>query len=105
MEIYKIVLILIIYTAFLLLIIFYIYPQLKKLFRHKISISIQIGMKEKEVGEQAVLPEKQEVFPSVLGKTKFVLSQPLPNAATDLKTEKGKEKEDTFAPETKKNSG
>jgi hypothetical protein len=98
----EIVLVLIIYTAVLLLIIFYIYPQLKKLFKHKISISIQIGTKEKEVGAQAAPPGKQEKFPSVLGKTKFVLSQPLPNAASDLETENRKEKEDTFAPETKK---
>jgi hypothetical protein len=101
-DAYKLVLILVVYTAVLLLCIFYIYPCLKKLSKRKISISIQIGIKEKEVKERVEQPGKQEEFPSVLGKTKFVLRQPLPNAATDLKTENRKEKGDTFAPETKK---
>lgn len=97
---YRLMLVLVVYTALLLFIIFYIYPCLKKLFKHKISISIQIGTKKKEVKEKVVKPQKQEKYPSVLGKSKFVLSQPLPNAATDLKTENRKEKEDTFAPGT-----
>lgn len=104
-ETYKLVLILIVYTAILLLVIFYIYPLLKKLSKRKISISIHIGMKEKEVKVQVVKPEKAEKaeeFPSILGKSKFVLRQPLPHAATDLETENRKEKEDTFAPETEK---
>jgi hypothetical protein len=102
METYKLVLVLIIHTAALLLVIFYVYPQLKKFFRHKISISIRIGTEEKGKKEKTVPPKKQEKFPSILGKTKFVLSQPLPNAATDLETENRTEKEDTFAPETRK---
>jgi len=102
METYKLVLVLIIHTAALLLVIFYVYPQLKKFFRHKISISIRIGTEEKKEKEKTVPSKKQEKFPSILGKTKFVLSQPLPNAATDLETENRTEKEDTFAPETRK---
>lgn len=100
-ETYKLVLILIIYTAIMLLLIFYVYPQLKKLFSHKISISIRIGKEEKEVKEKVAFPEKQEKFPSILGETKFVLSQPLPNAATDLETKNRKEKGDTFASDSK----
>ena len=101
-ETYKVVLILIVYTAILLLIIFYLYPLLKNLFKRKISISIQIGAEEKEVKEKVVKPKKQEEIPSILGKSKFVLSQPLPNAATDLETENRTEKEHTFVPEMKK---
>lgn len=104
-ETYKLILILIVYTAILLLVIFYAYPLLKKLSKRKISISIHIGMKEKEVKEKAIKLEKQEIqdgFPSILGKSKFVLCQPLPHAATDLETENRKEKEDTFASETEK---
>jgi hypothetical protein len=107
METYKLVLILIIYTAVLLLVIFYVYPQLKKLFSHKVSISIRIG-KEEMTGEaekkEVVKAPKQEKFPSILGETKFVLSQPLPNTATDLESENHKEKDDTFAPETEKSA-
>lgn len=102
MDTYNIVLILIIYTAIILLVIFYGYPLLKKLFRWKISI--QIGTTEKEVKEEVIPPKKQEEFPSVLGKSKFVLCQPLPNAATDLETQNAKKKGDTFAPETEKPS-
>jgi|GEM_PF-1602308 len=105
METYKLVLILIIYTAVLLLVIFYVYPQLKKLFSHKVSISIRIG-KEEMTGEaekkEVVKAPKQEKFPSILGETKFVLSQPLPNTATDLETENRKEKDNTFASGTEK---
>jgi len=101
-ETYKVVLILIVYTAILLLIIFYLYPLLKNLFKRKISISIQIGTEEKEVKEKVIKPKKQEEIPSILGKSKFVLSQPLPNAATDLETENRTEKEHTFVPEMKK---
>ncbi len=101
-ETYNFILILVVYTAILLLAIFYIYPILKKFFKHRISISIQIGTKEKEIKETMKQSEKQEEFPSVLGKSKFILSQPLPNAATDLEAENRKKKEDTFAPETKK---
>lgn len=101
-EIYNILLILMVYTAILLLGIFYIYPFLKKLFRRKISISIRIGTEEKDIKEKVVQPQKQEELPSVLGKSKFVLCQPLPNAATDLETENRKKKGDTFVPETKK---
>ena len=101
-ETYKVILILIVYTAILLLVIFYLYPLLKKLFKHKISISIQIGAEEKEVKEMVKKQEKQEELPSILGKPKFVLSQPLPNAATDLETKNRTEKEHTFVPETKK---
>lgn len=101
-ETYKLLLILVIYTAILLLAIFYVYPAVKKLSKRKISISIHIGMKEEEVKEQIVQPEKKEEFPSVLGKSKFVLSQPLPNAATNPETENHKEKENTFAPGTGK---
>lgn len=101
-ETYKLVLILVVYTAILLLGIFYVYPFLKKFFKRKISISIRISTEEKEVKEKAIPPQKQEEFPSILGKTKFVLSQPLPNAATDLETENQKGKGDTFAPETEK---
>ncbi|MDR1582103.1 MAG: hypothetical protein LBS55_02405, partial [Prevotellaceae bacterium] len=70
METPTLVLILVIYTAVLLLVIFYIYPQLKKLFRHKISISIRIGTEEKQEKGKTVPPKKQEKFPSILGKTK-----------------------------------
>jgi hypothetical protein len=99
-DAYKLIWILVIYTAVLLLAIFYVYPCLKKAFRRKIFLSIQIGIKEKEVKAKVENPGKQEEFPSVLGKTQFVLRQPLPNAATDLKTENRKEKEPTFAGET-----
>lgn len=102
---FNLIWILVVYTAVLLLAIFYVYPALKKFFKQRISISIQIGKNEKEVKEKvkekAKQPEKQEELPSVLGKSKFVLSQPLPNAATNLETENRSEKEDTFAPETK----
>lgn len=101
-DTYNLIWILVVYTAVLLLAIFYIYPALKKFFKHRISISIQIATKEKEVKEKAKQPEKPEEFPSVLGKSKFVLSQPLPNAATDLETENLTKKEDTFAPGTEK---
>ncbi len=101
-ETYNFILILVVYTAILLLAIFYIYPILKKFFRRRISISIQIGTKEKEVKKKVKQPEKQEEFPSVLGKSKFVLRQPLPNASSNLETENRKRKEDTFAPETEK---
>lgn len=101
-DTYNLIWILVVYTALLLLAIFYIYPALKKFFKQRISISIQIGTKEKEVNEKVKQPEKQVELPSVLGKSKFVLSQPLPNAATDLETKNRTEKEDTFAPETKK---
>lgn len=101
-ETYNFILILVVYTAILLLAIFYIYPILKKFFKRRISISIQIGTKEKEVKEEVKQPEKQEEFPSVLGKSKFVLCQPLPNASNNLETENRKGKEDTFAPESEK---
>ena len=101
-ETYNFILILVVYTAILLLAIFYIYPILKKFFKRRISISIQIGAKEKEVKEEVKQPEKQEEFPSVLGKSKFVLRQPLPNASNNLETENRKGKEDTFAPESEK---
>lgn len=101
-ETYNFILILVVYTAILLLAIFYIYPILNKFFKRRISISIQIGTKEKEVKEEVKQPEKQEEFPSVLGKSKFVLRQPLPNASSNLETENRKGKEDTFAPETEK---
>ncbi|NDV57958.1 hypothetical protein D0T85_07565 [Bacteroides sp. 519] len=103
-DFYNILLILLVYTAILLLGIFYVYPFLKKLFRRKISISIHIGTKEKDVKKKVVQPQKQEELPSVLGKSKFVLRQPLPNATARLETENPKEKEDTFAPETKKSA-
>ena len=101
-ETYNFILILVVYTAILLLAIFYIYPILNKFFKRRISISIQIGTKEKEVKEEVKQPEKQEEFPSVLGKSKFVLRQPLPNASSNLETENRKGKEDTFAPEIEK---
>ncbi len=101
-ETYNFILILVVYTAILLLAIFYIYPILKKFFKRRISISIQIGAKEKEVKEEVKQAEKQEEFPSVLGKSKFVLRQPLPNASSNLETENRKGKEDTFAPEIEK---
>ena len=104
METYNILLILLVYTAILLLGIFYVYPFLKKLFSRKISISIRLGTEEKEVKEKVVQPQKQEELPSVLGKSKFVLSQPLPNATARLETENSTKKEDTFAPETKKSA-
>lgn len=104
METYNILLVLLVYTAILLLVIFYVYPFLKKLFRRKISISIRISKEETEEIERVTPPKKQEELPSVLGKSKFVLRQPLPNAATDLETENPKKKEDTFAPETKKSA-
>ena len=101
-ETYNFILILVVYTAILLLAIFYIYPILKKFFKRRIFISIQIGTKGKETKEKIEQPEKQEEFPSVLGKSKFVLRQPLPNASNNLETENRKGKEDTFAPETEK---
>ena len=101
-ETYKLVLILIVYTAILMLAIFYVYPFLKKMFSHKISISIHIGTEKKENRDKVVQPKKQEKMPSVLGKSKFVLSQPLPNNTTNFETENRKEKENTFAPETEK---
>lgn len=104
-ETYKLILILIVYTAIVLLAIFYVYPLLKKLSKRKISISVHIAVKEKEekkVKEKIVRPEKQDGFPSILGKSKFVLCQPLPHAATDLETGNRKEKEDTFAPDIEK---
>lgn len=102
METYKFVPVLIVYTAILLLVIFYVVPFLKKLCKRKISISIHFSAEEKEEEEPVVEPEKQEVFPSVLGKSKFVLRQPLHNATTDLETENRKKKEDTFACGTEK---
>ncbi|MBK5719556.1 hypothetical protein JGH11_01590 [Dysgonomonas sp. Marseille-P4677] len=99
-ETHELILILIVYTAILLLVIFYIYPCLKRLLKRKISISIQINAGYKGGKVKEMQPERKEEFPSVLGKTKFVLSQPLPNTATDSGTENRKEKEDTFAPET-----
>jgi flagellar basal body-associated protein FliL len=108
METSKLILILIIYTAVLLLVVFYLYPFGKKLFRHKISIRIQIGTKEKEQKEAeeqkepAVELKEPEKFPSVLGKSTFVLCQPLPHAATVSETENRTKKEDTFVPETEK---
>lgn len=104
-ETYKLVLILIIYTAILLLIIYYVYPHLKRFFSRKISISIRIESEEKAPEEKVVPPLNSEKFPSVLGETKFVLSQPLPNTTTDPETENRKEKDDTFAPETEKPVG
>jgi AAA ATPase containing von Willebrand factor type A (vWA) domain len=94
------ILILIVYTAILLLVIFYVYPFLKKLFSRKISISINVSTVEKEGKKQVVQQEKQEKTASVLGKSKFVLSQPLPNTTTNFETENRMEKEDTFADET-----
>ncbi|MDR2900638.1 MAG: hypothetical protein LBV20_03870 [Treponema sp.] len=117
METSKLILILIVYTALLLLAVFYVYPFLKKLSKRRISISIRIGTKEKEVKEKQeakeseeqkepiVEPESQEKFPSILGKSKFVLSQPLPHTATDSETENRIEKGDTFVPETDKPEG
>jgi hypothetical protein len=105
MEVYKFILILAVYTAILLLAIFYVYPAIRKFFKHRISISIQVHAEEKkdeEIKKEVKQPEKQEEFPSVLGKSKFVLRQPLPNAATDSETENRIEKGDTFAPETEK---
>ena len=99
---YNFILILIVYTAILLLVIFYVYPFLKKLFSHKISISIHIGTEKKENSDKVVQPKKQEEMPSVLGKSKFVLSQPLPNTTTNFETENRRKKENTFAPETEK---
>lgn len=101
-ETYKLLLILLVYTAILLLVIFYIYPAVKKFFNRKISISIRIGAKEKEIKEQSIQSKKQDKLPSVLGKTKFTLSQPLPNAATNPEAENHKEKDDTFASGTRK---
>lgn len=120
METSKLIGILLVYTAVLLLAVFYVYPFLKKLSKRRISISIRIGTKEKEVQETKeqkeqkepeeqkepiVEPESQGKFPSILGKSKFVLRQPLPHAATDSETENRIEKEDTFAPETDKPEG
>lgn len=104
METYNILLVLLVYTAILLLVIFYVYPFLKKLLRRRISISIRISKEETEEKEKVAPPQKQEELPSVLGKSKFVLRQPLPNAATDFETENPKKKEDTFAPETRKSA-
>jgi hypothetical protein len=101
-ETSKILLILLVYTAIVLLVIFYVYPFLKRLFKRKISISIHFDTEEKEVKKEVKPTKKQEEFPSVLGKTKFVLSQPLPNATADLETENRKEKQDTFVPESGK---
>ncbi|WP_291528634.1 hypothetical protein [Bacteroides sp. UBA939] len=108
METSKLILILIIYTAILLLVVFYVYPFGKELFKRRISIRIQIGTKEKEPKEaetpkeSVVEPKEPEKFPSVLGKSTFVLRQPLPHAATDSETGNSTKKEDTFVPETEK---
>ncbi len=106
METSKLIGILFVYTAVLLLAVFYVYPFLKKLSKRRISISIRIGIKEKgvqeakEQKEPVVEPESQGKFPSILGKSKFVLRQPLQHTATDSETENRIEKEDTFAPGT-----
>jgi hypothetical protein len=43
---------------------------------------------------------EQDVTPSIIGKSKFILSQSKPKAATDSETEKRAEKESIFAPGT-----
>ena len=100
-ETYELILILTVYTAFLLLAIYYVYPYLKKLLKR--GIYIRIGGEEKKEEKEAVEKvKKQEKMPSILGESKFVLSQPLPNTTTNSETENRKEKDNTFAPETKK---
>ncbi|MDR0429588.1 MAG: hypothetical protein LBH58_03810 [Tannerellaceae bacterium] len=99
-DIYKFMLILVVYTAILLLVIFYVYPYLNKLLKRGIYIRIG-GEEKKEENKTVEKVEKQEKLPSILGKPKFVLSQPLPNAATNLETGNRVEKEPTFVPETK----
>ncbi|MDR2947942.1 MAG: hypothetical protein LBV71_01910 [Prevotella sp.] len=117
METSKLIGILLVYTAVLLLAVFYVYPFLKKLSKRQISISIRIGTKEKEEQkakeqkepeerkDKENQPDESEKFPSILGKSKFILCQPLPHAATDSETENRIEKEDTFAPGTGKPEG
>jgi hypothetical protein len=89
--------VLLVYTAILILVVYYLYPFLKKILRRYISISIHIEKKKSET--KKVKEVKKEVeFPSILGKSKFNLSQSKPTAATDLKTGNRMEKEDTFVP-------
>jgi hypothetical protein len=97
--------VLLVYTAILILLAYYLYPFLKKVFHRYISISIRIGKNiEKRNGDmkEGQKVKKEEEFPSILGKSKFNLSQSKPTAAADLKTGKRMEKEDTFVPENKK---
>ncbi|KAA6340395.1 hypothetical protein EZS27_011736 [termite gut metagenome] len=93
--------VLLVYTAVLILVVGYLYPFLKKILRRYISISIHIGKEggeEKGGAQERQEAEKEVEIPSILGKSKFNLSQSKPNAATDLKTGNRTPKEDTFAP-------
>ncbi|KAA6308043.1 hypothetical protein EZS27_040283, partial [termite gut metagenome] len=96
-----ILIVLLVYTAVLILVVGYLYPCLKKILYRYISISIHIGKKKgkENGGVQERQEAKKEVeIPSILGKSKFNLSQSKPNAATDLKTGNRTPKEDTFTP-------
>lgn len=76
-----------------------LYPTLAKAYTRFIT-----GQYKKLAGVQVEksenIPSKTEEKPSIIGKSKFNLSQSKPNTATDLETEKGNEKESIFAPET-----
>ncbi len=76
-----------------------LYPALAKAYTRFIT-----GQYKKLVGEQVekpeIIPQKPDEKPSIIGKSKFNLSQSKPNTATDFEIEKGNEKEHIFAPET-----
>lgn len=76
-----------------------LYPALAKAYTRFIT-----GQYNKLAGEQVekpeIIPQKTEEKPSIIGKSRFNLSQSKPNTATDLETKKGNEKEHIFAPES-----